>query len=105
MCRGIGLVKIAIVCAARAPAANLYAGGGEFRITVVDADTREPIACRMHLKNAKGVAQKAARMPFCEMGEIAHASEFSRMIPIPKFRSGPDETPKTPSASVMIRRS
>jgi hypothetical protein len=47
-----------------AAATSFAAGGGEFRITVVDAQTREPIACRMHLKNVKGVAQKAARMPF-----------------------------------------
>ncbi|HEY4313560.1 MAG TPA: hypothetical protein VGN12_29175 [Pirellulales bacterium] len=42
----------------------LATNGGEFRITVVDAQTREPIACRLHLKNAKGAPQKAARMPF-----------------------------------------
>ena len=31
---------------------------------VVDADSGEPIACRMHLKNAKGQPQKAGAMPF-----------------------------------------
>jgi len=53
-----------VACASLFPVARIDAAGGEFRITVVDADTRQPIACRMHLKNAKGVAQKAARMPF-----------------------------------------
>ena len=55
----IALVRLAIV-----PAQLVHAGGGEFRITVVDADSGDPLPCRMHLKNAKGAAQKAARMPF-----------------------------------------
>jgi hypothetical protein len=59
------LLQCTVLCVALAPIGYARAaGGGEFRITVVDADTREPIACRMHLKNAKGVPQKAARMPF-----------------------------------------
>ena len=59
------LLSLAALLAFDAAAVTLLAaGGGEFRITVVDAQTREPIACRMHLKNVKGVAQKAARMPF-----------------------------------------
>ena len=56
------LVLLIGAVALRVPVAR--AGGGELRLTVVDADTREPIPCRMHLKNAKGVPQKAARMPF-----------------------------------------
>ncbi len=43
---------------------SLAASGGEFRINVVDAKTGEPLACRIHLKNAKGQPQKAGRMPF-----------------------------------------
>jgi hypothetical protein len=65
MRRFVVLIVCAIVCVAMAPPRRAHAFiGGELRINVVDADTREPIACRMHLKNAKGVAQKAARMPF-----------------------------------------
>jgi hypothetical protein len=64
MRRLIALLRSSIACTVLASAASVFASGGEFRITVVDAQTREPIACRMHLKNAKGVAQKAARMPF-----------------------------------------
>jgi len=57
------LPGILIGCTVPSPT-TVRGAGGEFRITVVDADTREPIACRMHLKNAKGTPQKAARMPF-----------------------------------------
>lgn len=39
------------------------ASGGQFRITVVDAATGEPIACRMHLKNGAGKVQKVSRVP------------------------------------------
>lgn len=46
------------------PTRQARAAGGELRITVVDRDTGKPIACRMHLKNAKGVAQQAPKMPF-----------------------------------------
>ncbi len=44
--------------------ADAWPGGGEFRLNVVDADSGEPIACRMHLKNPKGQPQKAGAMPF-----------------------------------------
>ena len=37
---------------------------GELEITVVDADTNEPMACRMHLKNARGRPRKAPKLPF-----------------------------------------
>jgi len=47
-----------------APLRQAAAAGGELRLTVNDRDTGKPIACRIHLKNAKGVAQKAAKMPF-----------------------------------------
>ena len=40
------------------------AAGGQLQITVVDRDTRQPIACRMHLFNAAGRPQKAKRAPF-----------------------------------------
>jgi hypothetical protein len=38
--------------------------GGVFEIEVVDSKTREPLACRMHLRNAAGKALKAPRVPF-----------------------------------------
>jgi len=40
------------------------AAGGQLEITVVDRQTGEPIACRMHLKNARGRPQKPRRVPF-----------------------------------------
>ena len=38
--------------------------GGQFELKVIDRDTREPIACRMHLTNAGKRALKAPRVPF-----------------------------------------
>jgi hypothetical protein len=38
--------------------------GGELTVKVVDADSGEPIACRMHLKNAAGRPVKMGRLPF-----------------------------------------
>ena len=40
------------------------ASAGQLKITVIDRDTRKPIACRMHLTNAAGRPQKAGRAPF-----------------------------------------
>src|SRR5689334_5449697 len=37
---------------------------GRVEITVVDAATRKPVPCRVHLKDARGKAQKADRLPF-----------------------------------------
>lgn len=45
------------------PAAPLFATG-ELTLTIVDAETRKPMPCRLHLRNEKGRAQRAANMPF-----------------------------------------
>ncbi len=59
----LALTIVAAIGSATAPVA-WAAPGGEFRLTVTDAATGKPIACRMHLKNAKGVPQRASRAPF-----------------------------------------
>jgi len=40
------------------------ARGGKLDLTVVDAETGRPIACRLHLKNAAGKTRRVARLPF-----------------------------------------
>lgn len=40
------------------------AGGGEFELRVIDAEDKQPIAVRMHLKDALGKPVKAAKLPF-----------------------------------------
>lgn len=42
----------------------VWARGGKLELTVVDAETGRPIACRLHLKNAAGKTRRAARLPF-----------------------------------------
>lgn len=44
--------------------ATLAGQGGVFRLEVVDRDTQEPLACRMHLTNAAKRALKAPKVPF-----------------------------------------
>jgi hypothetical protein len=38
--------------------------GGKLRIEVIDRDTKQPLACRMHLADAAGRPLKAPRVPF-----------------------------------------
>ena len=38
--------------------------GGTLRLEVIDGQTRQPVACRMHLTNAAGKPLKAPRVPF-----------------------------------------
>ncbi len=38
--------------------------GGTLTVEVVDHETKQPLACRMHLKNSAGKALKAPRVPF-----------------------------------------
>ncbi|HEX7447400.1 MAG TPA: hypothetical protein VF306_07635, partial [Pirellulales bacterium] len=40
------------------------AGGGELMLTVVDAQTGQPLPCRMHLRNEKSRPQRAAKTVF-----------------------------------------
>lgn len=47
---------------AMVPAAA-FAGGGQLVLTVVDQQTRRPIACRMHLRRADGRPQKVKGYP------------------------------------------
>lgn len=39
-------------------------GNGQLVLTVVDKDTRKPIPCRIHLKNASGRPRKVEKTPF-----------------------------------------
>src|SRR5687768_15007481 len=43
---------------------NALAAGGKLVLSVTDAETGEPIACRLHLKNQAGRPVKALRQPF-----------------------------------------
>ncbi len=59
------LVLLAVWAGAIHVAAHAASGpGGVFEIEVVDRQTREPLACRMHLSNAAGKSLKAPRVPF-----------------------------------------
>jgi len=58
-----GAVCCAVCCAAWCSPARA-ARGGQLQINVVDRDTGQPIACRMHLRNAKKKPQKGGKAPF-----------------------------------------
>ena len=51
--RPIGAAAIALALCAWA-SATVWAGVGKFTISVVDADTQQPLPARLHLKNARG---------------------------------------------------
>jgi len=40
------------------------ARGTPLRLVVLDADSRQPVACRIHLKNAAGRAMRGGKLPF-----------------------------------------
>jgi len=46
------------------PAVATAAGNGQLVLTVVDRDTHQPIACRMHLRRANGRPYKVKGQPF-----------------------------------------
>ncbi|MBI3839316.1 MAG: CehA/McbA family metallohydrolase [Planctomycetia bacterium] len=65
--RPVRLLPAAISCLAMlaAHAGTALAGpGGQLRIEVVDRDTLQPLACRMHLTNAAKRPLKAPKVPF-----------------------------------------
>jgi hypothetical protein len=53
-----------IAILAAGAAATLAGQGGQLRLEVIDRDTKEPIACRMHLTNAAKRPLKAPKVPF-----------------------------------------
>jgi len=55
------LLFLAILTGGASPMAR--AAKGKLELTVVDRDTREPIACRMHLRTAKGRPHKPRKQP------------------------------------------
>lgn len=58
-------IMAVVTVAAIAPCPTpLVAAGGKLQLNVVDSQTGEPIACRMHLKNQAGRPVKAPRQPF-----------------------------------------
>jgi hypothetical protein len=57
------LAMVAVAAAVR-PLLAAKAGEGTLELTIVDRQTRKPIACRVHLANAAGVARKALKCPF-----------------------------------------
>ncbi len=61
--RSLTVYSLILIAALIASTTNA-AQKGEFRLTVVDEQSGQPIACRMHLKNARGIPQKAGRQPF-----------------------------------------
>jgi len=62
--------------------ANMPAmAGGQLEITVVDRETGEPIACRMHLKNSRGRPQKPRRVPFWD-DHFAFDGKIALQLPV-----------------------
>jgi hypothetical protein len=58
------LATLAVTALAVRTRAAGKAGEGTLELTIVDQQTRKPIACRIHLVNAAGVPRKALKAPF-----------------------------------------
>jgi hypothetical protein len=59
------LFALALGSALAGGVGQAWAGpGGQLRVEVVDRETGEPLACRMHLTNAAKKALKAPKVPF-----------------------------------------
>lgn len=62
-----GLLPIALLVALTSVPAPVWAGKpgeGVLELSITDRDTGKPLPCRIHLKNAAGVARKVNKLPF-----------------------------------------
>jgi hypothetical protein len=57
-------VVVAIALVATSPTLAWAARGGQLRLEVIDHETKEPLACRIHLTNAAKRPLKAPKAPF-----------------------------------------
>lgn len=63
--RAIGFVVVLFLAVFLAPrAVSAASAAGQLEIRVIDQDTKQPIAVRMHLKDPRGRPVKAAKLPF-----------------------------------------
>lgn len=60
----MALALLTLVVACWPKSADAAGGKGKFRITVIDEKTKQPIACRMHLKWNNGKPRRVGRLPF-----------------------------------------
>ena len=64
MPRALGALLIVSMGLLFVPLARAAGVGGTLTIEVVDRETKQPLACRMHLTNAAGKPLKAPRVPY-----------------------------------------
>jgi hypothetical protein len=64
MLRAFGAILSVSLGLLLAPTAGAAGVGGTLTIEVVDRETKQPLACRMHLTNAAGKSLKAPRVPY-----------------------------------------
>jgi len=60
----VAVLPICLCLVSGAAGRFALASGGQLELLIVDRDTRQPIPCRMHLRNAAGKPRRAKRMPF-----------------------------------------
>jgi len=64
MQRATWVLAVAATAAIALSPRPVLAGQGVFRLKVIDRDTQQPVACRMHLTNAAHRPLKAPKVPF-----------------------------------------
>src|SRR5262245_13566160 len=64
-CWGRNVMKLAVaVCALTTGAATAFGATARATLEVIDASTRKPVPCRIHLKDDAGKPVKAEKHPF-----------------------------------------
>jgi hypothetical protein len=85
-------------CAGAVALAAGKASEGQLELTIVDAQTGKPIACRIHLKNAAGVSKKVLKMPFWQ-DHFACPGQVNLKLPKGNYtfviECGPEYTDRT----------
>jgi hypothetical protein len=66
------------------PDATLGAATGQLRLTVIDRETRKPVPCRMHLKNAAGRPHRPKKAPFWE-DHFVFPGEITLTLPLGEY--------------------
>jgi len=74
------------------------AASGQLELTVVDRRTKQPIACRMHLRNAKGRPHRPSKVPFWH-DHFVFAGTITLKLPLGEYsfemERGPEYVERT----------
>jgi hypothetical protein len=93
-----GLLAVLSVLATTTGPRTARAASGQLELTVVDRQTKQPIACRMHLRTAAGRSQRPTKVPFWH-DHFAFAGKITLKLPLGEYffelERGPEYVERT----------